>query len=109
MRCASQIRQQIAATIEASEKILLALDEGDFDQVSALDETRRAFVHSLAKISRPEEVWRDYASEMKKIDQLDKCIVNKTEQLRHQVWSEIINTNHISTGCLSYIDHQRIV
>ena len=107
MPCGTHIQQQIAAAIEASEKILLALDEGSFDCISALDETRKVFIRSLAKISSPEEVWQNYASEIKKIVQLDKHIVNKTEQLRYQVLTEILNTNNSSTGCLSYLDNQR--
>ena len=94
------IYQQMRQTIDASEKILTALDSNELDKIQDYDNVRVNFVRSLSKMKK--QIPHHLGPEINKIYQLDKQILEKVEALRDEVLTEILGVYDNRAACVEY-------
>lgn len=83
------VHHQILGAIEASEKIIAALNSGDLEKVGKYDDKRAGFIRGMSKCHNFSTVAKLFVDEISKLAQLDKVILQLSNKLRDEVLTEI--------------------
>ena len=102
------LHEQLNKALGASEKMLLALSNGDFNKAIELDDVRMEFIRELAKHRNKSEILVNYDKDIQNLYLLDKKILKAGEKLRDEVLTDMGELQSSHAGRLAYVENQRL-
>ncbi len=102
------LQKQLSKALGASENMLSALMEGDFDKAIELDSVRMEFIRSLAKHKNKSDVLVDCDKDIQNLYLLDKRILQAGEKLRDEVLTDMNELQSSNAGHRAYVQNQAL-
>ncbi len=102
------VHEQLLQAIDASERIIASLNTGDLEEASLYDDKRAGFIRDMSKCHSFDAIVSPYISEIDKLSQLDKVILQLSEKLRDEVLTAIRKEQANRLSHVQYLENQQL-
>ena len=102
----THLQNQLTRALGASENMLIALNEGDFDTAIELDSIRMEFIRELSKHKNKAEMLINCDKDIHNLYLLDKRILQAGEKLRDEVLTDMGDLQSSNAGHRAYVQNQ---
>ncbi len=103
------VHQQLLQAISASEKIIASLNDGELEEARKYDDERVGCIRVMSKCHDFDTFAPSFISEIDKLAQLDKVILQLSEKLRDEVLTAIRKEQANRISHVQYVENQQLI